>query len=374
MKLIQSVKEIGGNLVAVVTSDSLFDALGVEGYKGNKSLWLRFRAEKLNLVQDVDFVCVQNGGPYSKKHFSLTLKAAYAIANSSVYARSEDVARYLSEAIGVSHQQVTVTKRAPQFAAPAHLSNVKTMSSVEIVEVINQLRPAGRAEMMHNDFLKKVREHPGIDEGNFSSIYFDQLGRSKPCYYLPKREAELMVMSESLEVQTKVYDRLAEFEAATTLKLPQTYAQALMELALTVQKTEALQLENVTKTAQIEQQTVLIEAQKPAVDFVDKYVDAAGLKNFRTVAKLLNAPEREFRNFLLDRGYWHRSNRTYLPKKQHEVAGRFFVKTYIIDDIAREQVYFTPKGFAWIAQLWNERVPVLTKKAPKIDESLYKLN
>ena len=80
------------------------------------------------------------------------------------------------------------------------LDGVKTMSSVEIVEVINAMRGPGKAEMKHNDFMKKVREHPGINEGNFSSIYFDQLGREKPCYYLPKREAELMVMSESLEV------------------------------------------------------------------------------------------------------------------------------------------------------------------------------
>ncbi len=106
------------------------------------------------------------------------------------------------------------------------------MSSVEIVDVINALRGPGKAEMKHNDFMKKVREHPGINEGNFSFIYFDQLGREKPCYYLPKREAELMVMSESLEVQTKVYDRLTELEAAAVPKLPQTYAQALMGLVL----------------------------------------------------------------------------------------------------------------------------------------------
>lgn len=87
------------------------------------------------------------------------------------------------------------------------------MSSVEIVEVINAMRTPGSAELAHSDFLKKVREHPGINEGNFSGIYSDPLGRSKPCYYLPKREAELMVMSESLAVQTQVYDRLAVLEA-----------------------------------------------------------------------------------------------------------------------------------------------------------------
>ena len=77
----------------------------------------------------------------------------------------------------------------------------KTMSSVEIVDVINAMRGPGKAELRHDDFMRKVAGHPEINGRNFSGIYFDTLNREKPCYYLPKREAELMVMSESLEVQ-----------------------------------------------------------------------------------------------------------------------------------------------------------------------------
>lgn len=74
------------------------------------------------------------------------------------------------------------------------------MSSVEIVEVINQLRSPGKAELRHDTFLLKVDGHPGITHQNFLGSYSDPSGRSVRCYYLPKREAELMVMSESLEV------------------------------------------------------------------------------------------------------------------------------------------------------------------------------
>ena len=55
--------------------------------------------------------------------------------------------------------------------------------------------------------MVKIERHPGIAERNFSGGYSDPNGQQRPCYYLPKREAELMVMSESLEVQTQVYDR-----------------------------------------------------------------------------------------------------------------------------------------------------------------------
>jgi len=88
------------------------------------------------------------------------------------------------------------------------------MSSVEIVDVINAMRGPGKAELRHDNFIVKLEGHPGITHLNFQGSYFDPTGRELKCYYLPKREAELMVMSESLEVQTKVYDRLTELEAS----------------------------------------------------------------------------------------------------------------------------------------------------------------
>lgn len=96
------------------------------------------------------------------------------------------------------------------------------MSSVEIVDVINAMRGPGKAELRHDDFLRKLRTHPGINARNFSGFYVGGNGKQEPCYYLPKREAELMVMSESLEVQTKVYDRLTELEAEAYKALTET--------------------------------------------------------------------------------------------------------------------------------------------------------
>lgn len=104
------------------------------------------------------------------------------------------------------------------------------MSSVEIVEVINAMREPGRAELRHDDFMRKLLGHPGISARNFSGTYFDTQNKERPCYYLPKREAELMVMSESLAVQTKVYDRLVDLEAKAAapvvLAMPTSYLDA----------------------------------------------------------------------------------------------------------------------------------------------------
>lgn len=90
--------------------------------------------------------------------------------------------------------------------------SIQTMSSVELVEVINELREEGKAELRHDNFMVKIENHPGIQSPKFLGDYKDSKGRTYKCYHLPKREAELMVMSESLEVQTRVYDRMNELE------------------------------------------------------------------------------------------------------------------------------------------------------------------
>lgn len=91
-----------------------------------------------------------------------------------------------------------------------------TMSSLELVDLINSARPPGQARLLHKNFLAKIENHPGITSAKFLAHVEIDIGngakRLSKCYHLPKRECELMVMSESLEVQTKVYDRMCELE------------------------------------------------------------------------------------------------------------------------------------------------------------------
>lgn len=92
-------------------------------------------------------------------------------------------------------------------------SMIATMSSLELVEVINEIRvEEGRAELRHDNFMAKVEKHPGIDALKFKGVYVGGNGQERPCFYLPKFECELMVMSESLMVQTRVLKRLKALE------------------------------------------------------------------------------------------------------------------------------------------------------------------
>lgn len=101
-----------------------------------------------------------------------------------------------------------------------------TMTSLELVEIINSNRSEGQAELLHKNFMVKIENHPGIQSAKFLADYKDSRGRMQKCYHLPKRESELMVMSESLEVQTKVYDRMQALENAMRITPPQQQARA----------------------------------------------------------------------------------------------------------------------------------------------------
>lgn len=167
-------------------------------------------------------------------------------------------------------------------------SNTVTMSSLEIVRLINDSRDEDKAVLLHKNFLAKVPEVLGAEHSaKFLAQYKDSTGRSLPCYRMPKREACLMAMSYSYELQAIVFDRMTQLEQQPQFNIPSTLSAAL-RLAADQQDV-------------IEAQTAQLALAAPKAAFVDQYVEASGSMSFRQVAKLLNANERTFRQMLLDR-------------------------------------------------------------------------
>lgn len=96
-----------------------------------------------------------------------------------------------------------------------------------------------------------------------------------------------------------------------------------------------------------------LAAAKPAVEFVERYVDSSGSKGIREVAKLLNANEREFVAFLIDRQIMYRLGGRLTPYALHLEAGRFEVKAGVAqNEHAYTTARFTAKGIQWIAGMW----------------------
>jgi len=111
----------------------------------------------------------------------------------------------------------------------------QTMTSLEVVKIINEAREEGQAELLHKNFMAKVEKVLGVEPAkNLAGRYKAGNGQMQPCYNLPRREANLMVMSESYKVQARIYDRWQELEAKETAKPPiqiiLAQAQALADM------------------------------------------------------------------------------------------------------------------------------------------------
>lgn len=138
-----------------------------------------------------------------------------------------------------------------------------TMTSIELVDFINQHRKEaaeregkafpspGHAELAHADFLKKVPEVLGDGAGNFSGTYIDSQNKPRPSYRFPKREACLMAMSYSYDIQAAVFDRMTELEQAQSR--PLTQAEVLQAQATYLVEMERKQTELAQATARVEQ-------------------------------------------------------------------------------------------------------------------------
>ena len=88
-----------------------------------------------------------------------------------------------------------------------------TMTSLELVDFINSTRKDGEAVLLHKNFTAKVLQVLGEEtSAKFLADLPDSYGRPRRGYRFPKREACLMAMSYSYELQAKVFDRMTELE------------------------------------------------------------------------------------------------------------------------------------------------------------------
>jgi hypothetical protein len=133
-----------------------------------------------------------------------------------------------------------------------------TMTSLEQVDFINAHRQElasacgaafpskGFAKLEHKDFLEKVTVVLGPEtSAEFSADLPDRYGRPRAGYRFPKREACLMAMSYSYELQAKVFDRMTALEAKPAFALPDfsNPAAAARAWADAIEATQALAIE-----------------------------------------------------------------------------------------------------------------------------------
>jgi hypothetical protein len=125
-----------------------------------------------------------------------------------------------------------------------------TMTSPELVDFINASRAPGEAELRHDSFMAKVPKVLGEAAPKFcgTGFYYNATGGRVPraIYTFPKREACLMAMSYSYELQARVFDRMTELESpqGQEIRVPTSFREALLLAASQQEEIERLSIEN----------------------------------------------------------------------------------------------------------------------------------
>ncbi|MEX5402241.1 phage antirepressor KilAC domain-containing protein [Proteus mirabilis] len=171
--------------------------------------------------------------------------------------------------------------------------NEVTMSSLEIVDFINEYRAKSETnpvQLRHDHFMAKVPKVLGL-EGlpKFRDTYINQQnGQTYPCYRFPKREACLMAMSYSYELQAQIFDRMTAMEEALKAQKPVELSRMdLIQLAL------AAEQENIA----LKQHVAVLE---PKAKGLDRIADCTNVLGIRESAKVLKVGQNQLVQYLID--------------------------------------------------------------------------
>ena len=208
-------------------------------------------------------------------------------------------------------------------------SSALTMSSREIADLVESRHDSVKRTIERLQDKGLIQLTPMVEVKN-------HLGQVVTEYQLIKRDTYVVVAQLSPEFTARLVDRWQELENQQMPQIPQTLSEALRLAA--------------DQAEQIERQNLLLEQQRPKVEFVQRYVEASTTKSLRETAKILRVPERAMIDCLVGDGLLFRQSGNLLPYQKYHVKGLFDVKTGTTEyGHNYTQTRVTSKGIEYIA-------------------------
>lgn len=208
-------------------------------------------------------------------------------------------------------------------------SSVLTMSSREIADLVESRHDSVKRTIERLQDKGLIQLTPMVEVKN-------HLGQVVTEYQLIKRDSYVVVAQLSPEFTARLVDRWQELENKQMPQIPQTLSEALRLAA--------------DQAEQIERQNLLLEQQRPKVEFVQRYVEVGTTKSLRETAKILRVPERAMIDCLVGDGLLFRQSGNLLPYQKYHAKGLFDVKTGITEHGHNyTQTRVTSKGIEYIA-------------------------
>lgn len=208
-------------------------------------------------------------------------------------------------------------------------SSVLTMSSREIADLVESRHDSVKRTIERLQDKGLIQLTPMVEVKN-------HLGQVVTEYQLIKRDTYVVVAQLSPEFTARLVDRWQELENQQMPQIHQTLSEALRLAA--------------DQAEQIERQNLLIEQQRPKVEFVQRYVEVGTTKSLRETAKILRVPERAMIDCLVGDGLLFRQPGNLLPYQKYHAKGLFDVKTGTTEHGHNyTQTRVTSKGIEYIA-------------------------
>jgi len=223
-------------------------------------------------------------------------------------------------------------------------NNEATMTSLELLEVINQYRiEDGKKAMRHDNFMQKIVDE--LEEGalKFQDSYKNNNLQNSPSYKmykLPKDECMLMAMRESKFVRRKTVDYIKQLESKNVVTLPDFTNPALAAKAWAEQYE---QREQALLEVRVKEEALLIAA--PKVEFFEKVSDTTGVSSIGDYAKAINIGRNNLFKLLREMSILQLSN---VPYQQYINQGYFEVKESVGNNYTNYTTYITGKGQTWV--------------------------
>jgi phage regulator Rha-like protein len=216
------------------------------------------------------------------------------------------------------------------------ITSNQTMTSREIAELLESRHDSVK-RTIERLVASSVISQPPMEDGEKSAN-----GVIEKLYKVGKRDSYIIVAQLSPEFTARLVDRWQELEQGAVKALPKSFSEALRQLA--------------DATDELTEKTLQLEAAKPAVAFVEKFVEARSSKCLSDVAKLLGKkPQAFIQQLNADRVIFRRGG-SWIPHQNHLDAGRFTVKAGEASGHAFEQTRVEPRGIEWLARNYGDAV------------------
>jgi len=214
--------------------------------------------------------------------------------------------------------------------------NESTMSTIEIAELTGK-----RHDHVLRDTRNMLIELYAEGVTNFGDTYIHpQNNEEYKIYRLPKREALILTTGYSIIQRAAIIDRWQELEAKQSPALP-NYQEALRQLA------DQLDISS--------KQQLIIEQQRPAVEFHASITDSSNAQTVEVIAKVLGTGQNRMFAWLRNEGLLKPDNLPY----QHFLEMKLFrvIESSYLDKRGKSHTYtqtlVTGKGLEYIQKRFN---------------------